>query len=73
MSWTSDHWTPWEQEELPLLDVGDLAGLEDALALAEVLEAGHEVDALAAAFADHRGQVVDRCDVRGLVESEQHG
>lgn len=41
--------------------------------LGEVLEADEDVEVLSAAFGDERGEIVDRCDVRDLVEAEEHG
>src|SRR5579862_6176855 len=39
--------------------------------LTEVLEAGHYVESLATGFTDERGEVVDRRDVRDLVEAAE--
>ena len=41
--------------------------------LGEVLEAGEDVEVLSAGFGDQGGEVVDRCDVRDLVQAEEHG
>ena len=41
--------------------------------LGEVLEAGEDVEVLSAGFGDEGGEVVDRGDVRDLVQAEEHG
>ena len=58
-----------EEGEEPVGGVGAPAGA----GLGEVLEAGEDVEVLSAGFGDQGGEVVDRGDVRDLIEAEEHG
>ena len=59
----------WKEGEESVGCVGAPAGA----GLGEVLEAGEDVEVLSAGFGDQGGEVVDRRDVRDLVQAEEHG